>query len=490
MLPKETRTLARWVIVVAVAVIIVPLVISLLLSWLNTGSLRVMTSDNLTIKNIRYCQATCTNTLDNPTKLAKGDYVINVELSDGTIFSSPATIKGSGEETKLQATSQLRTPTIFSMNTLRYTLPLNESFLTYNSNNQYVIGNGATIPLTGIVTAQYTNNHTIVLIGPEDERTPQRNVSYDTNTRSVTPIQNTFPINTENTYEGADGIYATSVSGNQLSLIKIAAPSTQKFDIPASESVLFTSSTAPIFAVNGGVVAFLSTDRNSREQVIDIYALKDFSKLKTIKSNIRGSVSGLSLSPDGKTVIELADEEYSHVYEVSSGTERFKMNADGTPRWVDNSSFIYTSNLGDSGNNYSAGGVYVVDLKNPGAQSIIQRSAISNVRLDAVVDGKIYLSSTTAGAGDYRFVSYMVNLTQPDSAKLSPERATLLSKLPYISSTSSIWYTIDKNAEVTLHAKITVGSKNAVVATLSRLGFNPGDYPIVFENSPNPFGER
>lgn len=490
MLPKETRTLARWVIVVAVAVIIVPLIISLLLSWINTGSLRVMTSDNLTIKNIRYCQATCTNTLDNPTKLAKGDYVINVELSDGTIFSSPATIKGSGEETKLQAKSQLHTPTIFSMNTLRYTLPLNESFLTYNSNNQYIIGNGATVPLTSIVTAQYTNNHTIVLVGPEDERTPQRNVSYDTNTRIATLIQNIYPINTENVQASTDGVYATSVSDGKLSLIKIVAPATQKLDIPASESVLFTNDTAPVFAVNGGVVAFLSTDRDSREQVINIYTLKDLSKIKTIKSNIRGGVSGLSLSPDGKTIIELADEEYSHVYEVSSGAERFKMNADGTLRWVDNTSFIYTSNLGDSGNTPSAGGVYTVDLKNPGAQSIIQRSTMSNVRLDAVVDGKVYLSSATPGTGDYRFVSYVVDLTQADSAKLSPDQSALLNKLPYISSTSSIWYTVDKNAKVTIHAKITVGSKNAVIATLSRLGFNPGDYPVVFENSPNPFGER
>ena len=112
MIPKETRTIARWGIVVATAVIVIPLLISALLSWLHSGTLRVTTTADLTVKSTRYCQVTCNSTTNNPITLASGNYMIDVELSDGTIFSTSVTIKGGGAETAVRAESQVRIPLI------------------------------------------------------------------------------------------------------------------------------------------------------------------------------------------------------------------------------------------------------------------------------------------------------------------------------------------------------------------------------------------
>lgn len=491
MLTNNPKGLVQWSIAALVLIPIVFLLISTLFTWLNTGILRITTPGDVRLTKIQYCQTTCTTTTYNPIKIPKGDYLVEAELSDGTLFSTPATVRGSNEETKVEATSKLYTPTVFSMNTMRYTLPIPGSYISYSPNlHRIIVGDkSVTLPLKSIIRAQYIDEHTIAFVGPKYENTSQQNVIYDTRTKKVSVLPNSYDFDTGNLSTGSDALYASSFSNNHLSIIKIST-TTQKIDIPSIVSGSISNIASPMFAVNGGVFAVLSKSLDRNEQVINTYSLKDFSKISSIRSNIRGGISGLSLSPDGKTVVELANESFSYVYDTTSGAERFKMYSDGPVVWLDDDSLIYTSNISDSAKAYSAGGVYRASVKNSSAQSIIQRSTISNVRLDAVVGGKVYLSSATPSTGDYRFISYAIDLTKSGGPTLSPEQAAVLNKLPYSTSTYSIWYTIDDKAVVTIHSKITAGSKNAVIATLHRLGFNPANYPIVFDNAPNPFEEE
>lgn len=497
MLVDNIKLIKRIAIIVA-GVFVIIVAVSLLTSWLQNGVIRITTPEGVSIKNVRYCQSSCEVSQASRIQAPKGEYMLQIALSNDTTYTATITVQGQMKETVVQATSQLHNLSQLGVETNQKILPIGESYITYTSSGALKKGSSLlNIPLDNVVTAQYIDDYRIVLVGLLEDSYGQSVLLYDTRTNKVSEVGHSAGILSSNFSSGTDAIYAFNTGSNTAAITRTSDKITTA-TLPSSVKYTKGNTGYPTFSVNNNLLAIVSSETPDKtgnsivNPVIEIYSLKDFSKISTIKPRKEGSIYALSLSPDGSNIAVLVDEGYSSVYSTKDASEVFRMSSGGAVAWQNNESFVYVPLADYDGKVYSAGELLLANLKDHSSSSIIDSSLLKSVSISALINNKLYITGYPSSAASQSINQpngYVVDLSESASSYISPSKEPIVKKLPYRSMTYNIWYSVG-SGHIALHTDAYTGYRNLAVRTIHEMGFDPANYTISFDSYVNPFQEN
>lgn len=493
MLNKLLHTSPRTRLIATLSILIVGVLIGGIVFLATHGRLVVKAADGVEIESASYCELTCYNASEikgSSALLSKGEYSVSVKMTNGTSYMAQVTIGGFLSATTVQSKSAQYALTGFATGTDQYILPLDNGYLTYDPDAGSTV-TGASFPayINSFSAAGYVEAHKLALVESVQSDSSGVSVSgpvllYDTQTKAITnlgTIESSI-VNSGNVYYGSDSIYVLDTTGSQAKIFQISANGIKKIAVPTAV-INPGSSEIPVFAANNGRLAVASS---SNKPNLTIYSLSDFSVIKQIPLTISGDATVVSLSPDGLTAVVLITEKPAHVYNVATGEEVFRIPAGDFVNWVDNNTFVYQPDA--DRNNQWFTTLSVVNHKSKELYSIVSNDVLKVGKLSMVVDNKVYFTGIPKmSTNSSNTKGYVVDL-KTTTSQTTLRDTSIIKSLPYDGMTYNIGYHFDQNSQLILDVTAASGARNSAIKEIADLGFDPGDYTIVFKDYLNPFG--
>jgi len=497
----HAKTILRVALFVAMG-LVAALAVWAVLFWINNGRIAVKTPDGTKVKSLSYCALQCTNltTAENTdaTTAPKGEYVVHVTLDNNTNYVANVTVKGFLATTTVNAKSYKFNLSAVATKGNQHIVPVGSGLLAYDSDDiPTAINTSIGLASRPLAAAAYVDSqHTLLLYGTTSraEALTEKAVATLYNqasnvTTELGAIDDT--VSSSNVQYGKDALYVLSATNRRIT--KISASGISYISIPTSVSYAVNGD-LPILAVNGDTIAVLSgndfaSDEDSvgatNPSVVTVYSVDGFTKKGEFAVGKRNDILGLSLSPDNKSVVVIGNSDLS-AYTIATGQSILNTPAVSVDSnalvWKDDNSYVYQAGVS---------GLYVADLKTQEAYSVIDSSLLRVDYISGVVDNKVYLTaSVTGNEAGARTESngYIVDLNSGNST-VTPDDTSITHSLPFNDTLFTIGYHYN-NQKLVLDINADASAHSTAVRMISSLGYDPGDYDIVFANYSNPFEEK
>lgn len=468
------------------------------------GRIKITDMDGAEIKEFSYCVcvpvcASMTEVKGSSAILPNSQYTVKVITSDNTSYITNVTVNNFLRTTNITAKSEKFAVSPVLTSSEQNVIPLGSgNFVTFDGSGKGYVTESLPVVPGSIRFAQYVTPQDVAIILDQPRSSDQTQVFiYNTAMKSLQKLGDIPP------GEGSLGVYR---GGNNLTAIRQEASSATIFTI---SSTGITSqkipTTIPISLVGEVPVAVSDSNhivtlsgnnyvpegdgdgsRGGSEAKITVYAKPSLTEVKSISVGTRSDISGLSLSPDGKTVIALGDSSLS-AYNLETGENIFNSPLDNTGPssviWNSDSSFVYQSGIN---------GVYMADLTKKESFSIIDSSLLRVTGVSSIIDGRIYLSAFPNKQGNSERTNpdgYAVNLNKTVSNTENTEEDSIIYSLPHDGLTYSISYHFDDNSKLIIDIYGADGTRNWAIAQLLDIGFDPANYTYEFHDYTSPFLE-
>lgn len=470
--------------------------------WVTHGRLVIKAPTTTTLSSVTYCSGSCsaaTVVTGDTAIVPSGSYIVQVNLNNNTSYVANVTVEGFFRSTVVEPKSKKYSLSVVATATNQYVLPIGDSLLTYDpDSSSYTTGGALAIPK--LTAAQYVSAHELILIeyreSPEESNSElgRRVFVYNNVTKSLTEIGTVSGIDAASILHGNGALYAVRSTTQGSSILTLAKGGVSETHIPGT--VAFAkNSTLPIVSVSDQYIAVLSgndyyisqgddrTGGGTNQSLLTIFD-KSFHKIRDIQLGVRSDISSISLSPDSTAVVVVGERSIT-AYNTATGEAIFTTDARSSNAvsllWRDNNSFIYRLGVG---------GIYLTDLKNKESYSILDNSMLRITDISAIVADKVYLTAFPNQSGNYDHTEpdgYVINLANDVSNQPAVDDTSITRSLPYNAMTYSIGYHFDQDAQVVIDVAADTGARNSAIGKLADLGFDPGDYVVVFKDYTNPF---
>ncbi len=502
MLPLNisARTIQR-ILIILVAIAVTAGLIWGIVYFVTHGRIVIKALEGTAFSSFSYCMSDNCNVVSNSASSSvitqRGTYMVQVSLSNNTSYVANVQVNGFLQTTVVEAKSKKYIPSTVTATSSQYILPIGDGFMTYDPDGAvYSTTSSSTIPLAKLVTTQTIDKGRILFVEykepTEVTSVSQKVLLYDSNSGQFSTIGELNDIDSSRVVHGSNTLYVFR-AGSSSTALAVSANGITELTLPDTVTYA-TNNGVPILSGNDQYFAVLSgnnyasraegdEERTTNPSVLTLYDTS-FTTIRTIPFGTRSDISNVSFSPDGSVIAVIAEDTIA-TYSTKTGEKIFETRAQNLAGssvvWRDNNSFVYQLGIG---------GVYMANISSKEAYSILDNSLLRITDISAIVGDKVYITAFPNKSDNYDRVDpsgYSIDLSRDAASAASVQDTSILRFLPYDGITFSIGYHFDKDSAVVLDISGSEGARNAAVQKIDELGFDAGEYTIVFRGFTNPF---